>query len=48
MRDKSTLTRDELEVLEIALPATVTYPRPLCSEVLTFTALHEKHKQKWW
>ena len=45
---RSTFTWDKLAVLEIALPASVVYPRTFRPEVVTFTGLAEKNKHLWW
>jgi hypothetical protein len=41
-------TWDKLDVVEITLPTSVAYSRPLRPEVVTFTGLLEKNKHKWW
>jgi hypothetical protein len=45
---RSTFTWDKLAVLEIALPASVVYPRTFRPEVVTCTGLLEKNKHLWW
>jgi hypothetical protein len=43
---RSTFTWDKVEVLEITLPTTIVYSRPLRPEVVTLADLAQK--KKWW
>ena len=48
VQTRSTFTWDKVEVVEISLPVTVAYSRPLRPETVTLSSLLEKNKHKFW